>query len=68
MPECAIHQREHTVGEVVLLEKLGAVDFTFEEGIQAKNRGSAVSRKNRRTGGAERVEGHGKAGTNRIGN
>lgn len=55
-PEMAkgpIHQREHSVGEIVLLEELSAVDLSLEECIEVEDRGAAIHRIDRRTGCAE---------------
>jgi hypothetical protein len=43
MSECPIYQREHAVSEVVLLEKLRAVDLALEEGVKVENGSPSVS-------------------------
>jgi hypothetical protein len=41
--ERPIHQRQHAIGEVVLLEEFRAIDLAFEESVEVENRGAAVS-------------------------
>ena len=58
MAERSVHQREHAVGEVVLLKELRTVDLPLEKRIEAKNGGPSVgSSKDRRARFAECSEG-----------
>ena len=58
MTERPIHQREHAVGEVVLLEELRTIDLALEEGIEVENRGATVSGKDGLARFAESVDAH----------
>jgi hypothetical protein len=58
MPKRPIHQREHAVGEVVLLKELSAINLPLQEGIQIENSCAAVSGMDRRTGFAKGVDAH----------
>ena len=58
MAERPLHQREHSVGEMVLLEEGGPIHFALEEGVEAKDRGPAICREDGGSGGAEVLEGH----------
>lgn len=58
MTERSIHQREHAVGEEILLEKFRAIDLPFEKGIEIENGGSSVSGKDRLAWFAEGVDAH----------
>ncbi|MDD5199187.1 MAG: hypothetical protein PHC88_05230 [Terrimicrobiaceae bacterium] len=53
MPERSIHQGDHAIGKIVLIEELGAVDFPFEECVEAEHGGTAVSDKDRFARSAE---------------
>jgi len=53
-----IHQREHAVGEVVLLEELSAVDLPLEEGVEVEDSGAAVGGMDGRAGLAKGVDAH----------
>ncbi len=59
MPKRTINQGHHAIGEVVLVEKLGTVNLTLEERIEAENRGPAVSGKDGGSGTAKGLECHG---------
>lgn len=45
MPKRTVNQGHHAVGEVVLVEKLGTVNLTLDERIEAEHRGPAVGGK-----------------------
>jgi hypothetical protein len=59
VPKRTINQGHHAIGEVVLVEKLGTVNLTLEECIEAENRGPAVSGKDGGSGIAKGLECHG---------
>ena len=43
MPERAVHQREHAVGEEVLVEEFRTINLPFEKRIEVQNGGPPVS-------------------------
>jgi hypothetical protein len=51
-----IDEREHAVGEEVLVEELKTVYLTLKKGVEAQNSGAPVSSEDRRTWGAEGVD------------
>lgn len=53
-----VEERLHAVGEIVLLEKLRALDLVLKERVQVQDRGTAVCFVNRGAGLAGCFEGH----------
>ena len=58
MPKCAVHKRQHAVGEVVFLEELLAINVALEKRIQIQYRGAPVSGKGRNAWFAKGLQAH----------
>ena len=56
MAESPVHQREHTVGEEVLLKKFSSLYLPFEKCIEVENGGSPISGEDGRPRGAKVFE------------
>jgi hypothetical protein len=56
LPEHAIDQRRHAIGEIVFLKEIRPMHLTIEKGIQVEHRSTAISSKHGRTRGAVKFE------------